>query len=559
MANAIDSIFAGTVSSVVMPTPETSGSVEANLLVSLAGTGGVAFNPNFNVGLTSVGAYGNHFFWDYYNRVYITPKHIDFGALSGPVTRDVDVWSAWTMGITLNQVLQSGTEGIELYGDVPRNFKALELTTYSVKALLDGPPTIDGSYQFDFSTEDAPVLTMSGSRAKIWPFPVDWGDSYKVTLSFKTDIWSSRSGKEQRRAARKTPRRSLQFSSVAVGESLRRFRRLMASWQNKTLVMPDVVRATTLSASVDGGDLVIPVASTADWLASGATVVLINGEDREIRKIAYVDGLNVVMTAGGAAWPAGTKVHPGLEGMVASELPTNLPTNAVAKIDVRFNVTPASEPALSSGTPDATLAGREVFTKTPNWARGTDVTFSYPSENVDYGSGVIATFRPIGFGTQVPRATFVGQDAAAVLKLEQFFRRARGRQGEFYLSSRVDDLPMAAPSLVGNFYLRVVGQEVYAAYTQDTVHRAVEVLLTNGTRIWRAVDQVDVVNDGDGNDTLLHVTQAWPQTFAPSDVVRISWMPVSRFASDEMTIEWLSNTVAQTQLSMQSLEALPAE
>lgn len=558
MASGVLSVFAGTVSSTVLPVIET-GAIELNMIGALFGTGGVTFNPNFNFGLTAAGRYGNHFFWDYYNRVYITPKHIDFGALSGPVVRDVDVWSAWTMGITLTVVLESGAEGIMLAGDVPRPFKALEDVTYTVTALLDGPPTIDASYQFEFSSGDAPVLTMSGSRAKVWPFAVDWSDSYKVTLGYKTDLWSSRSGKEQRRALRATPRRSLEFTSQTKFEKLRQFRRLMASWQNKVMVMPDAVRSTTLTAAVDAGETTIPVAASADWLASGATVVLINGEAREIRKISYVSGLNVEMTAGGASWPAGTKIHPGLEGMVASNMRVNQLTDGVAKVSVHFDVTPASEPALDDGSPEATLAGREVFLKRPNWATALDITYSYPSEAVDYGYGVTATFRPIGFSTEIRRASYVGFNSDQATKLEQIFRRAKGRRGEFYLSSEMDDLPMAAPVLAGNYYLRVPGQEVYAAYANDTVYRAIEIVMRNGARIFRAVELIETINDEAGNDTQIKVTQPWPYNIVPADVRRISWMPVSRFSGDEMTIEWRTVGVAQTQFTMQTLEALPAE
>ena len=36
-------------------------------------------------------------------------------------------------------------------------------------------------------------------------------------------------------------------------------------------------------------------------------------------------------------------------------------------------------------------------------------------------------------------------------------------------------------------------------------------------------------------------------------------MPVVRFASDDMTVEWITESVGQTQLAMQTLEALSAE
>jgi hypothetical protein len=52
------------------------------------------------------------------------------------------------------------------------------------------------------------VLTPAAAR--LWPYAPDWSRSFDVTRSYKTDIFTSRDGTEQRRAIRDAPRLSAQ-------------------------------------------------------------------------------------------------------------------------------------------------------------------------------------------------------------------------------------------------------------------------------------------------------------------------------------------------------------
>lgn len=556
MASGIISGIAAAVAGMTLPVPDTDGT-DADYFVLRAGHDNAVPNSNHNVGLTGTGFRASNFFWDFYNRVYVTPKHIDYGALSSQAIRYIDVWSAWLVSINLTRVDQTDTEGLEFSGIAPKQFKALELATYSVTALLDGPPTIAASYQFEFTSGDSPMVTVSGSRAKVWPFAVDWSSPFRVNLSYKTEIWASRSGKEQRRALRDTPRKSLEFTSHTNHAKLRAFKALMATWQNKVMIMPEVTRSALITAPVADGSATVLVDALEDWLVDGATVVMVSGERLELRKIDLVNGLAVTFTSAGGAWPAGTKLHPGLEGMLAGELRVKQFTDSVARVSVQFDVTPASELPRALGSAVSTLGGREVFTKQPNWRDGIDLTYQYTSETVDYGRGRTATFRPIHFSTQIFKASYLGKNAARALELQQFFERQRGRQGEFYMPTGLNDLPLKVPSLSGNFYLRIADQEVFSAYAQDTVHRAVEVVMNDGRRLYRQVEEITAVSDSEGNDTLIKVTAAWPYTLNPAEVAHISWMPTCRHATDEMTIEWLTDSVAQTQFAIQTLEDLP--
>lgn len=397
-----------------------------------------------------------------------------------------------------------------------------------------------------------------GSATKLWPFPVDWSTSYRVTIAFKTDMNVSRSGKEQRRALRSTPRKTVEFSCLATKEKFRSFRRLMASWQNKSMVMPEMTRWVTIDSPAGGGPT-IQVDALADFLAEDSKVVLINGSAMEVRTVESAAGHTVTFTTGGATWPAGTRVYPGLEGRVGTSLTSSNLSDSVAKFPVDFDVEPCSEPLRTAGGALAVLAGQEVLTLQPNWISNVQVRYTHEVEQVDYGRGRVTTFSPVAFGTEVFQATYSGFSAAKMILLQQFFERMKGKRDEFYMSTGLDDLTPKVALANGGLYMRVAGQEVFDAYATDTVHRAVDVVLNNGSHVYRKIESITAINDGAGADTMIKMTQAWASLIPLDTIKRVSWLPLCRFASDQLTLEWVTNQVGQAQYSIQTLENLPAE
>ena len=107
--------------------------------------------------------------------------------------------------------------------------------------------------------------------------------------------------------------------------------------------------------------------------------------------------------------------------------------------------------------------------------------------------------------------------------------------------------------------VRVVGQDVFNFYNTDTVHRTFCVVLKNGTVVPKKIENMYLVDDILGADTILEVGDVWASTIALDDVLMISWMPLSRLASDSITIEWPTDSVARYQISTTTLEYRASE
>lgn len=386
-----------------------------------------------------------------------------------------------------------------------------------------------------------------GLDAHLWPFEPNWRESVTVQQEFRTDVITSRSGREQRRALRSTPRKSLDYKLTGNHDKLRAFNRVMAKWQDSPVVMADPTRF--IRVLFDGAT--VTLCDVPRWITAGANVVL---DNREMLTVDSVSELGVV-TFTAPPQQAGTTLRPALQGALAPSLGGTYATDSVAEFSISFDVTPASESYAPAGPGYDLLNGREVFVRKFNWANGLNVTHSWPTEIVDTGYGRIATFHPIDFGTITRQATFLQQGADDMVALEDFFVRQRGQQGEFYMPSGSDDITLLEPIAEGTSNIVTAGTETFDAYDSDTVHKAVTLFMRDGRRIHRSVVGMFTEN---GN-TVLQCSEDFLTDISPAEVLRISWLTCNRLASDQFQQEWLTDSVAQTKLSIKTLEDLPTE
>ena len=306
----------------------------------------------------------------------------------------------------------------------------------------------------------------------------NWKTPVQVTVSYRTDIVTSRSGKEQRRALRASPRRSLSFGVTVAGDDRREFVTLLTRQQAAPLTIADPTRDVMLA------------------------------------------------------------------GRLGASITASHPVSRAAEIAVTFDVDPGSEPAPSSDAGLQIHAGREVFVLRPNWSSPVEEAFEWPVETLDYGSGRVRTSTPITEGWFTQQAAFVGATPEETAEIEAFFSRMKGRRGEFYMPTGTDDIGLLATTAAGSRVLTTT------ATARD--QGAIAIKMSDGRLLFRTV--VSVTSSG-----VMTVVAPFLSDLRPADVDYVSWMPIFRFASDDVTFEWQTASVAQVQLSMRSLPEAPPE
>ncbi len=500
------------------------------------------------------------FFDDYYNRLYFLPSSINLGAISTTVTREFRVWNSYRKPVQLTEVVLTNGEGLGLSGvNLPDEFFPLGLKTYAVVASTNGPPDVDATFTFTFDAPETFALHVTGTRAKVSPLLPNWSDAYTIEYAYKTDMFKSRSGREQRRALRTSPRKKVSFNATPHGPAFRALNDLMASWHNNTIILPEIPRQAVLAQPLMPGETVVTLYDDApDWAVVGATVVLSDKKHYETRRIdAVADNTITFTSTGETVISVGAKVHPGVSGRIVAEMQAARETNNVATVDFEMDVTPASEPVIPIPAAPATFNGRELFTTKPNWISKPDVTYISEREPIDYDRGVNAIFTPIKFVSQTRKLTYTSRDYAGMKLLTDFFDRCKGQRGEFYMPTWEADIDVGKSSPAGSRTIRINGTEFAKNYPADTVHKAVAVYFRDGTVEYRTVESIFEVADADGNDSVIQVGADWTKIVSPDTVRTISWLLVFRHASDTLTVEWLTNSVAQCDMTMRSLEDLP--
>lgn len=386
-----------------------------------------------------------------------------------------------------------------------------------------------------------------------FPLTPNWKSPVKEVLSFSTEIITSESGKEQRRAYRNTPRRTFDYSISTMAARYPTLKLFLARYGREQVYLPDPVRSVRLTSGIAAGGVAFTVASVPAWLVNGAPVALSRNGAAETRIVQSVVGTTVTLTAGVEfTWSqVGTRLRPAFLGLLAASFSGKTVTNTTIEGSVKFEVDPGSEGAIAVPAAPVAFGGREFVVTRPNWRTAPSVTYEQPRETVDFGMGVIASFWPIEFMTRVRQADFLFGSATEVQAFKDVFMRAKGRQGEFYFPTQEEDLLPTDVVASGATSFAVAGVEFAEAFGDSTVHKAIVARKAGGQQ--SAAKVLSIVAAG-GESV---VTLASPFGFdANAANCTFSWLPVHRFAADELTVTWITNEVAQTTCSLMTLEDL---
>jgi len=382
---------------------------------------------------------------------------------------------------------------------------------------------------------------------EIFPFKPNWADGVELQLSYKTDIFKSRSGREQRRALRNTPRRTVSYSAITIASDMVKFQRLMATKQNADFYLPDWSNSVQ-TRGIEVGATHFSIREIApEWLVADATVFLIDPLDDSYTAVtidtvsAYTVSLTAPVTR---TFSVGTVVrlaHTGLLGNVQ----TTSNTNNVVSLRVTFDVKPGSMRNSENQFFPWQTGGKEVFGYDWNWGEEVSTEYLWPIETVDFGRGVTTNYRPIDFGSAVQRATIIRQHDQ-IDAVQRFFERQKGQRNLFWMPSGTSDMEPLADIANGATSFTVAGSEVYSLFSGgDPVYCGVAIYTKDGRKVFRKLNSITLSS---GNSVLNlndAVTFAIPRTL----VAKVSWLRPARFASDDQTIEFLTSDVAQLQVT----------
>ena len=424
------------------------------------------------------------------------------------------------------------------------------------------------------------------------PLVANWQAPVRETYSFLTEIFESRSGREQRRSHRKFPRRDLSFDFLVNSASTRALvAALTVRTENDMRVVDFTAPPSYLDQPASEGSTTLKIRLPRTWMTGSVPVGLVHGLNIGTDVISDLESLTdfnndfnddfgsgdlftISVTGLDRSWPAGTMIYPLINGRVTEGLDMTFDTGNTARGTSVFRQTRGSN-FQSTETPTQ-FADMDVFEFRPNWSTRPRVTFAAPEEEVDFTKGVTKTFKPVNFNSRRLQFSYLGIDREQVESMRDFFFRQNGRRGEFWCPSFIDDMLVTVGVNAGHTGFRVLGSNIASDFN-DNVHQAVCVNFTDGTSHYAEVTgmvsentQIGPTVTGDfnadynedfipgvgllGKQTYIQIQQPFPASKRKSEISSVSWLFVSRFGSDDLTIEWVTSKVGRTLVNLTTLE-----
>lgn len=389
----------------------------------------------------------------------------------------------------------------------------------------------------------------------LWPFFPNWSSAYRETYSFLTEIITSDDGTEQRRAWRNVARRRVSYDALVHRDRLRDFRRRLVG-RVDPILFPDEVRRAHVAQIEPANSQGITVAETQSWLTPGSVVVLEEAFTR-LRRTRTVDAVvdrRITFTDVSAqTWSSGSRIMPALTGRLSPTVNYTAMASEVATSAVDLDVEPGFEPSQAT-TPGSLFNGREVFTHRPNWSKPLDFQSVDPTVFVDYEIGVRHATRFVNFETTIIQQEHLVRSPAELNQVLGLFLRQHGRRGEFYAPSWLNDIALMEPTPAGGTTFVVAGHDVGRTYDSDPIHRSVAVRQGSDVQMFRIAD-IALSNSG-APRTFIHTLEPTTAMVDPGQAT-ICWAPVCRFASDEMTVQWITDRLAQVVVNIQTVGKTP--
>lgn len=386
----------------------------------------------------------------------------------------------------------------------------------------------------------------------IFDYKPDWQTGITERLSWRTGIFESKNGTEQRQAKRDYPRRSLSYSLLLTDSRAVAFENLLYGSPELELAIPAWTDFSELAEAADSGAGNIELDTQDRGFEAGGYALLYATPTRyEITQISSVEPDRLLLTETTFfSWGVGTKVYPLLFAELEVPIRFKRHTAAVITPQITLLQTPESRAMnLPVEAAPVTYRGREVFTFRHNWADGAEADIQSLMDMLDAEVGITRRVIRGAHSIQTFSIRVLINGREEIVAFRAFLTRAKGRLGSFWVPSQAQDFKLLTPVAFDSrdFIFEGLGFPLYAGVGEGK--NFLRIQLKNGTTFYREITAAGIVS---GN-TELTLDVALGEAVAPADVKKIDTMFKARLASDEVEIQWRTVNTAECTLTFRSL------
>lgn len=381
----------------------------------------------------------------------------------------------------------------------------------------------------------------------VWTIPPDWADVVNEYLEWKTNVFTSTVGAEQRQGIRLSPRRALEYVVRPTGAWRTYYDALISSAFQVDFYNPLWHDVAYLNAAVAPGDLVLTVRDIRVEMAL-AKVLFIQGEtpyDYEILEVTSVAtvGGNTQFTLADTSpivntWKRGNRILAAAPGMLTTQPSFDRLSDGAYQSTVRFDLVQANDWPHTPTLP--TYRDFPVVEFATN--DGDPQSGSYFRYSVTLDNSVGIPFRKDFGGINFPsflNTNFVS-GRVATDDLRSLLYMFSGRQASAWIVYPTADFTLAVNAFSADTHIDVE-RSGFTDLGGPTVGRQdIRILLRDGAILYRRITASSILTGG--KTERLGLDSALGGDIRHENVVRISFMAVGRLDQDMITLTHQTDT-----------------
>lgn len=391
-------------------------------------------------------------------------------------------------------------------------------------------------------------------RMPVMSFLPNWKNGVTETLTWKTEMFVSEDAKEQRRALRVFPRRSIEASFLRRSNQRSRLQNFLLGAGVRRCLVPLWFEQVRLQDSIEGGSTSGPTLpdgalETREFLEGDA--VLVTAGNPDVFNVAIIGSINpgtLAVTWSVAPpddWPAGSRIIPLRKGRMIDAPTLSNVTDQVATLQVRFELEVDDQFDLARRDDDGSVLG--VFPFKPQRSDAVELEAARNQFEADNGVADQFIVDPTEQPLPILRHSMLLFGRNNVYQFRRFLNLARGRARRFWMPTFTHDITIMSRESDGSLIVKPTG---YWEFFQSnpTARQWIAIMLGDGTTTYHKIDFVVPLDLNDGppwqmSSEQFYFDQSVP-SLALSNVKRVHFVSATRFEQDTFELLHHSDNLA---------------
>lgn len=497
--------------------------------------------------------YGRSGFNNLYFRLLPSRQNLYLGIITGDRGESFTVWNGYFHSLSVDRITLDNLNGVSVEplggGGLPITMPPLESAWMQIHVSAQGSTSLNGSFTLHLSNGETLTIGVQGQRLVMCDVPPNWNDNYSETYSYKTDIITSWNNREQRRSLVPQPRRRIEYHANPVRQQAGGFRNLVRRWQGRGYMLPLWNQKTRLLSPtrMSGTEIVVDMSNNLDLVQGGSVCLWKNPYVYEIAEIIRVSGNRLSLgNPLGRAWQIEEcTVMPAVTAYLSSDTGFAWKTHTVGDGNLNWTIDVGSlKIKMPNLPPDITYNGYEVLDKRPTWSETISDNWAAHVEVVDFGWGLQKYFDRGVASQPLRQQTYYANGYAECRWWKGFIQRCRGSYKAFLVPSGLEDGFIVAPYASGSNQIDVRDDRMSLLDSGQYIR------LQNHEGIYfRKITKVEFFN-GVARFTL---DNGIPDNTTADQFKPVQFLRLCRLASDEITINYVTQNVAKITLKMQQV------